>query len=421
MILIFKGNRKKILLTAFLPFMLVFSMYLKNYILFDTFTINSFSAEVLANITMQWNFPLKYRIEGINKGYFNDLALCPQSADTIPTKTDDFAYTGYYCYKVIAQKYRDAYIEKFGTKYVNIPVLQPQNDDMPQRNTLGNIGMDKAYQKNAINALMHHPEIYLRNVVQSYFYYFDDSVSYFYENMTNHRHLPVINYFPSYMPNPYVMVFYQFSLLFAFYYLLFTKELRQSVFAGAFVLQAACILYAALIHVRISEILFFISMGFLLVIAAVYLNPQSSRRTTAGGTVKVFFENNVIAALLTSCVTLIFTIFFIKFHTFQHVFRFLIAQTYLSILLFVFAIASFRYWKTSSLDQVQRLSIIFILCNIVYTSAVVTLTAGNEQQRYRFYIDPLYMVLLGLFLSECVLPIFVGLKSKLENREVCNA
>jgi len=291
---VFKKQRKIVLLSCVLPFLFVFSFYLKNYLLFDYFSINSYAGEPLAGIAMQKNLTLEQRQQGINKGFFSDLALCPQSADTIPGKLPNFAFTGYHCYNVIADKYRQAYIKKLGKEYKNIPVLNEIGGTVrPHRNVLGNIGMSLEFQKNAVQAIIHYPTTYLKNIIVSVKFYFTNTLSYFYLNMGNVRQLPPRIIFKSTSKGSYFLVlYYPWLILFSMLCLCCPKKLEG----------------------------------------------------------------------LGTSVSTLFT-------------------------------------------MTQKKTIAFILGNIIFSSLIMILFTANEQQRYRFYVDGLYLILTAIFIQYAVFPL----------------
>lgn len=342
-LIVFRKHYKIILLSALIPFLLVFGMYFKNYILYKTFSVNSYSGENISMITMQWNFPLKYRYEGIKKGYFSDLALCMQSSDTIGDRVpENFAYGGTYCYKVIAQKYRDNYIKKLGTDYKEVGILQPlPGQVVPHRSQLGNIGMDLEYARNAKQALIHYPSIYFMNTLFSWRYYFCDSVSYFYENMQNARHLP--NWIP-----------YRAS----------TKSIWPLSISLPFLMLFG-ICYLCLSSRKL--IIKFLSIYFTLSIFSVFYYHGF----TCGGDLQILI-------IMKNLILMLAMIFIVLLHN---------------------LIERLRKTTINVLDSTSNNIILFILCNIAFSTIIMNYFAGNEQQRYRFYVTGLFFILLAVFMQ----------------------
>ncbi len=358
--LIFYRHWKIVLLSSLLPMVILFSFYFKNYYLFHVFTINSFSGEVLANVTMQFNLSLEERLEGIKKGFFSDLALCPQSADTIAKRPPNMGYTGHYCYKVIAEKYRQNYIKNLDHDYSNIPVLNDiPGTPAPHRNMLGNIGMDLEYQKNAIQSLIHYPKAYFKTLGETWRYYFTTYPAYYYENMGNVRHLPrglkkdLLNFYPddtasikkgSRLISYVFLFFFPLLILFGSYLIFFDKKTVLK--------WIAC--YA------ISFIM--LNGGFLL---------------TAG--YHVFYQERLVQIVLIMAVGGLMSLYLVS------------AMIY-KLYCVIRKHCHFLSYETSSRT---RIIAFYLICNIIYTSLIITGIAGNEQQRYRIYVDPLYLILFG--------------------------
>lgn len=58
-------------------------------------------------------------------------------------------------------------------------------------------------------------------------------------------------------------------------------------------------------------------------------------------------------------------------------------------------------------DYDQRILVFYLLSNIIFTTLTITLLVGIAQQRYRFYVDGLYLILLSLFIQTIIFP-FAG-------------
>jgi len=365
-----KVNRKQVLLSCLIPFIFVFSMYFKNYMLFDAFTINSFSGEVFANVAMQFGLTLEQRQQGVAQGYFSELALCPQSADTIPFKMKNMAYDGLYCYKVIAEKYRQHYIQTLGRDYKNIPILNTiPGSFYPQRNVLGNIGMDQEYQKNAIQSLKHFPLVYLKSVLNSWRIYFVDSPDYFYQNMVNIRHLPEslrmnlwsynhvfhkLIYNKSDVVSVALLCIYPFLIIFSLGYFLFAR--------------AGLVIFS------------FIYWLFVLPGMIHYLNLFVAIHIFNGS-----IQSKMVVCLLT-------------FTGFLAALMILFRST-LSLLAKKKRAVHYQRLITPPFEAGKRVFVFYLFSNITFTTMIINFIAANEQQRYRFYIDGLYLIIFGLMIQ----------------------
>lgn len=352
-LIIFRKHWKVTLLSASLPFLLVFGMYFKNYYLFKIFSVSSYGPENIYMVTMQWNFPIELRYEGIKRGFFSDLALCHQSPDGVGNLLlPDYAYTGTYCYKVIAQKYRDNYLKMLGTDYKDVEALQPiPGQTLPHRLEVGNIGMDKEFGRNAFQALIHYPRIFLLNLKECWRLYYSDSVSYFYENMQNTRKLPTwLPYRPSRECYYILTIIYPFLIY----------------------LGACCTLFN-------RRLIYFASSSYLGLAGILNLKYAFAKTRMDWTSSCEMIRNNIW-----------FMIFFLL----------------LTLLIYQLKIKKYNFKPL--FNHNQRAVILFIICNAVYASIVMTSFTGNEQQRYRFYITGLFFILFGLYL-QLILPLVLSL------------
>jgi len=341
LLLVLKQHRKIILQSCLIPFLLILAPYAKNYYLFHIFTLNSWQGEVLSNATLQWNVTLKERLEGVKKGFFSDLALCPHTADGWPDKMANMGYTSSYCYDVVAQKYRDAYIKKLNKDYSHIAILNTTPDAKRlHRNVLGNIGMSQEYGKNAIAALIHYPHAYFSSINLGWESYFSKT-NYFYSEMGNPRNLP-----DSLLTN----------------WLAYYPHISHSIHS---------------IDINKSIFLFY-GLPFLVVFGFAYTRLQKY--------------------LPHFCIAYFAGFLFIKILS---VWDMLGYALFLSIIVIVGA----RLEKNNNLTwDTKRLTIVYILCNIIYTTLFINFTTSSEENRYRFYIDALFLILLGLLIESVILP-----------------
>ncbi len=343
-------HKKIILQSAIIPFVLLLVPYVKNYYLFHIFTLNSWQGEVLSNATMQWHLSLTDRLDGIKKGYFSDLALCPHTADGFPNKFENMGYTGYYCYDVIAQKYRDTFVNKLNKDYSGIAILNSVSGDKRlHRNVLGNIGMSQEYGKNAVASFIHYPYAYFASINEGWRLYFTKSPSYFFDVMGNPRQLSnsLLSSWLSY--HPYV---------------------SSSMTAGSenislillFMLPLLIIFGVA--YIKIPQRLMSFTVIYLLGLIAFFSGFLYLTKTRFDWPVQYYVMWAVLGYNVISIIPL-------------------------------YLLSHFEPAKKCK----ENIIIAFILCNILYTTLMINFTTGTEEQRYRFYLDGFYFILLGLFLT----------------------
>jgi hypothetical protein len=66
----------------------------------------------------------------------------------------------------------------------------------------------------------------------------------------------------------------------------------------------------------------------------------------------------------------------------------------------LFALVSVvRAWRNERLRKPEDITLLFILLSILYLTPLGTIVTFGENNRYRYILDPLYVVLFGLFLT----------------------
>ncbi len=145
---IFQKNLKKILISCFLPFILIFIFYFKNYLIFGQFSLNSWAGMNL--IKMTWAVPT----DQINK-LVEDKKIS-EIASILPFgKPEDY------------QKYAN-----FDT-ITNIAVLDKKFKEtgIPNFNHIGYIKVSKEYYKAAKYLIAKYPQYYLISVAKAFYAY----------------------------------------------------------------------------------------------------------------------------------------------------------------------------------------------------------------------------------------------------------
>ncbi len=59
-----------------------------------------------------------------------------------------------------------------------------------------------------------------------------------------------------------------------------------------------------------------------------------------------------------------------------------------------------RAAKEKTMGKPANIVLLFILLNLLYVSVLVNLFEVGDNNRFRFLVEPFYLVLLGLFLTE---------------------
>ncbi len=150
------GLIKKIIITAALPFLIVFALFFKNYILFNTFSSSSWMGMSLYEIALSRMD--KKKLEPLVKsGDLSPIAMVPAF-----WSLDNYG--------------------KFITKenpYPNVKVLTDSfNTGEVNYNNYHYLEISELYKKNAVKVITHYPIDYLRNVAISYGYYFYPASNY---------------------------------------------------------------------------------------------------------------------------------------------------------------------------------------------------------------------------------------------------
>lgn len=153
----FSGNRRIILHSALLPFLVVLSLYLKNLFVFDNFTASSWFGMNLSRITVH-QLPIEKRKELAGKGDLSDYALMPP----FPPFTE---------------------LENYGklkqpNTGINVLDQIKKNSGRTNFNNLVYLEVSRTSFKDALNILVNYPEYYFSGVIKSFKIYFDPPSDY---------------------------------------------------------------------------------------------------------------------------------------------------------------------------------------------------------------------------------------------------
>jgi hypothetical protein len=159
-ILIQPGRWKQTLFAATIPFMLVFSVYAKNYLLFGTFSTSTWMGMSFCKMTT-FMLPEEKRIDLIRDGKLSELAILP-------------SYRGLWYY-------RD-YIYLPTYKKTGITVLDIEHYTSGgglNFNNLAYISLSSQYMKDGLYVLKHYPQAFLRGLLRSFKIFFFPSTDWF--------------------------------------------------------------------------------------------------------------------------------------------------------------------------------------------------------------------------------------------------
>ncbi|MGD8719651.1 MAG: hypothetical protein PVH29_12630 [Candidatus Zixiibacteriota bacterium] len=151
------GNRKKILAAAAVPFLLLFSIYFKNYVVFGEFTASTWTGMQFMQMTGYF-LPPEEMLSLQAEGKISPLA-------TLPTFTDLTFYPPSYS-KV--------------DKFEDVPALAQAHKSTgpPNFNHLAYIAIAKQYRKDSWTIFRYQPRTYLKALTRSWFVYFKSSMDY---------------------------------------------------------------------------------------------------------------------------------------------------------------------------------------------------------------------------------------------------
>lgn len=151
------GARKKVLLVAAAPFLLLFSFCFKNYVLFGEFAASTWTGMNLWQMT-SGNLTVGEKASLLVEGKLTDVSLC------IPfTALSEYSPT-----------YADA------SRFADVEVLsRPYKSTGPcNYNHVGYVGISRAYLTDSLYVLKHFPHAYSKGLVRSWLTYFRSSTDY---------------------------------------------------------------------------------------------------------------------------------------------------------------------------------------------------------------------------------------------------
>ena len=160
-----RNNRKRIVLAAIVPFILIAFIYLKNLYLFGIFNGSSWMGLSLSRFIGD-ELPEDERKALINQSKISKFSLIE-------------AYSPLGDYRDSLSKIRKT----------NIAVLDQQikSTGYTNFNNIEYVGISKQYLKDTVYILFSHPEIYLKGLARAYYFYFLPATEFNYLNMNGNR------------------------------------------------------------------------------------------------------------------------------------------------------------------------------------------------------------------------------------------
>ena len=348
---------KKILLAALLPALLILFPYVKNYYLFGAFNVSTHSGRIMVQTTYEFNMHTADKIKYVKAGKLSDLVFCIKKEEDHYAYYNGKLYDEKYCNTVVLPKYSKPYMEQY-PQYKNVPILMT-----PGSNYLGNIGINEENTKNAFKSILLNPKEIPSAMREKWRILFKPNVTYFFGNMRNVRHLPnwlsfnLLNSWPGHHN-----VLGQYGNL----------ERRASLFL--------VIILPLLVIFAFSESLVVNNkLRFNLIVLVSILSTTIGYFYWKGCPFSAWEEGTVEYKIIENT-----------------------GIVFLVIMMSAFVLS----WREqgsklfSIIKQSKNSTLLYMVFVILYTSIMTTILVGVEHQRYRQYIDPLFLILFALYITK---------------------
>jgi hypothetical protein len=152
-----KNERPAILKSAFIPFIIVFALYMKNFILFDNFSASSWFGMNLSKISVH-QIPLEERQTLVKENKLSELSVLPPfPSSELLENNNNFIYSN-----------------------TGVPVLDQINKSSGRTNFNNSLylGISKKAFKDSKQAIINFPEYYVEGVRKSFEIYFSPPSNY---------------------------------------------------------------------------------------------------------------------------------------------------------------------------------------------------------------------------------------------------
>ena len=157
LVVVYRRNRKIIILSALAPFLLLLSFYCKNFVLFDKFSTSSWMGMNIWSMTGV-NMPLGERIRLVDEMKLSQVSTIERFSEL--------------------SSYPSKYLNLKG--YEDIPALRQvkKSTSYNNYNHLAYMAISEQYFKDALYILKHYPKTYLKGLSYSWRSYFKSSSDY---------------------------------------------------------------------------------------------------------------------------------------------------------------------------------------------------------------------------------------------------
>ena len=154
----YRTHWRKILLTALIPFLIIFSLYAKNLLVFGKFTSSTWLGMSISKL-ITFSLSDEERQSLIEKGRLSPLAMIPPFYPL--------------------QSYKP-YLPEI--KQTNIPALdqEKKSDGTPNFNHIAYITISDQYLKDAIYVLLHFPHAYIKGIARAFSFFVLPASGYWY-------------------------------------------------------------------------------------------------------------------------------------------------------------------------------------------------------------------------------------------------
>lgn len=359
--------KKNILIAAFFPFMLGLAPYIKNYIVFHKFTATTHAGVIYVQSTYEQFTNNEEKLDAVEKKIYSDLALCTLKYDDVVhgrfVTYEGATYDKKYCSDVIWPKYGKQYLEEKSGGFDNIPILWGMSgkEAIDQDNHIYLIGKNDQNTKDAVADLFAYPQHFFAKFDEVWRITFKPALAFMYGNAQDVRKLPDSlvwtshNMWPggSYTTKP----------------LGGTLETRASL--PLVILFPTLLLLAFGISLNVKSIVtyawIFLSSLAAILIAFILIKTKSIAAWEDWGieraSIKMMFGYSLIWLITLMA----------------------------------------RYLKNQKnvgnyTDQMRYLAL-YMFATILYSTTLTALLTGTEQNRYRIYIDPFLLILIGVLIA----------------------
>ena len=152
-----RKEKKKILIAAFVPFIIILSLYVKNFVLFDKFSASTWLGMNVWSMTTR-NLSIDQRRQLVDEGKLSPVSLVERNSKL--------------------EKYPESFLDIEEYEHVQVLRQIKKANGENNYNNLAYITISDQYLKDAMYVLKNYPETYLTGLSRSWFSYFKSSSDY---------------------------------------------------------------------------------------------------------------------------------------------------------------------------------------------------------------------------------------------------